>query len=83
MFCLYSLHCRECIAVCSKELPCVTGAKQAEKKVFMAVPLDLSSNEAGMDLVHLHVSHDLISPGKPYSHTKYYFESDHRGTSVI
>ncbi|XP_034234598.1 hemicentin-1-like isoform X2 [Thrips palmi] len=70
---------RECIAVCSREVPCVSGAKQAEKKVFMALPLDTTSNQPGMDLVHLHISHGLVGPGKPYSHTKYYFVSDHRG----
>ena len=72
-------HFRECIKLCNKDVPCQSGAKEAEKQVFVAVSVDAESNEPGLDLVHMSVSHEQIRPDKRLSHTKYYIISNHKG----
>ncbi|XP_052121431.1 hemicentin-1 isoform X3 [Frankliniella occidentalis] len=64
---------RDCLASCSADLPCPSGATYAERKVFIPVTVAGEGNEPGAELVHLSVSHSLIAQFKKTSHTKYYF----------
>lgn len=67
---------RECVALCSKESPCSSGAQVAEKILSVAVSLNSESNQPGLDLIHLSVSND---PDKFFPHTKYYITNNHKG----